>query len=158
MSVAEGCMVSLPVRSHVLSRESLCPGGLCQRGGVFVQRGDPCGLTPMKQDCIPVGCVPPACWPYLPACTAVGWGYLLLGGCLLLGHSAPSGVSAPRGVPAPGGCLPLVLGGVSQYAVRQTPSVNRMTDRCKNITLPTTLFAGSKHYLAPNVASGLWAP
>ena len=23
-----------------------------------------------KQECIPVGCVPPACCPYLPACTA----------------------------------------------------------------------------------------
>ena len=25
-----------------------------------------------EQDCIPVGCIPPACWPYLPACTAQG--------------------------------------------------------------------------------------
>ena len=37
-----------------------------------------CGSS--KQECIPVGSVPPACCPYLPACTA------------------------PRGVPAPGGC------------------------------------------------------
>ena len=40
-----------------------------------------------KQVCISVGCVPPACWPYLPACTARGC--LLPGGCLLLGVSAP---------------------------------------------------------------------
>ena len=48
----------------------------------------------VKQECIPVGCVPPACCPYLPACP---------------------------GTP---------------------PPVNRMTDRCKNITLPQTSFAG----------------
>ena len=29
-------------------------------------------------------------------------------------------------------------GVVSQHALRQTPPVNRMTDRCKNITLATT--------------------
>ena len=40
-----------------------------------------------KQECIPVGCVPPACCPYLPACTAPGE-------CLLLGGGG--------GVPAPG--------------------------------------------------------
>ena len=34
-----------------------------------------------------------------------------------------------------GGCL---LRGGSQHALRQTPPVNRMTDRCKNITLATT--------------------
>ena len=36
----------------------------------FVKRqlNETCG----KQECIPVGCVPPACWPYLPACTAPG--------------------------------------------------------------------------------------
>ena len=42
----------------------------------------------MKQECIPVGCVPPACCPYLPTCTAQG------------------GVPGPGkgGVPGPGGC------------------------------------------------------
>ena len=38
-----------------------------------------------EQDCIPVGCLPPARWPYLPACSARG------GGCLLRGVSAPAG-------------------------------------------------------------------
>ena len=62
----------------------------------------------------------------------------LLGGCLVLG-----GVPAPGGVPGPGGCL--LRGGdwcwgvVSQHALRQTPPVNRMTDRCKNITFATSL-------------------
>ena len=37
-----------------------------------------------------------------------------------------------------GGCLLPGRGEVSQHALRQTPPVNRMTDRCKNITLATT--------------------
>ena len=57
-----------------------------------------------QQDCIPVGCVPPACCPYLPACTALGGGVWSQRVCLLLVRG---------GVPASGpggGCLPLVLG------------------------------------------------
>ena len=38
-------------------------------------------------------------------------------------------------VPGPGGYLP-----------RYSPPVNRMTDRCKNITLPQTSFAGGKKF------------
>ena len=76
------------------------------------------------------------------------WGCLLPGGHLLPGVSAPGryllqGVSAPGSVcsqgSAPGGLLPGSV--VSQHALRQTPHpppVNRMTDRCKNITLATT--------------------
>ena len=74
-----------------------------------------------KEDCIPVGCIPPACWPYLPACTVQGG----VGGCLLLEGGVCSG------------------GVVSQHALKQTPPpVNRMTDRCKNIILPQTSFSG----------------
>ena len=50
--------------------------------------------------------------------------------CLLWG-----GVCSPGGVSAPEG------GVVSHHALRQTPPpppVNRMTNRCKNITLATT--------------------
>ena len=54
-------------------------------------------LTSNQQDCIPVGCIPPACWLYLPACTVQG-------GCLL------------RGVPALGGAC-------SRHALRQTPRI-----------------------------------
>ena len=36
------------------------------------------------QECIPVGCVPPTCCPYLPACTARK-GLSAPGGCLLRG-------------------------------------------------------------------------
>ena len=63
-----------------------------------------------KQEYIPVGCVPPACWLYFPACTAQGvsalGGVCSMDGCLLLG-----GVCS-------GGCL---LRGVSQHALRQKP-------------------------------------
>ena len=51
-----------------------------------------------EEECIPVGCVPPACWPHLPACTASG-------------VSAPGGVPAPGGgVSAPGGDIPACTG------------------------------------------------
>ena len=87
------------------------------------------------------------------------------------------GVHGPRGVHGPGGCMVpggawswgvhgpwgcMVLGvhggggvvhgpgGVSQHALRQTPPVNRMTNRCKNITLPQTSFAGGKNDIAKN--------
>ena len=54
----------------------------------------------VQQECIPVGCVPPACCPYLPACTARGV-YL----------PAPEG-----GVPGLGGTC-LVPGGVPAWFV-----------------------------------------
>ena len=47
-----------------------------------------------KQECIPVGCVPAAHWPYSGVCFPGGWG------CLLPGGSAPRGGSSPGG----GGC------------------------------------------------------
>ena len=86
----------------------------------------------------------------------------LLWGCLLLGGAwsggVPGGGVCSRGVPgsgggtwsgggvcsggvsAPGG-VPGLGGLVSQHALRQNPPppVNRMTDRCKNINLVTTL-------------------
>ena len=131
-----------------------------------------------KQECIPVECVPPACFPYLPACTAQGGGctcqgvYLVLGGYLV-----PGGVPGPRGyqvlggctwswvvqlvlgctwfwgyVPGPRGCTwsrgGLVLGGTwspGGVPAQVLPPVNRMTDRCKNITLPQTSFAGDNN-------------
>ena len=76
------------------------------------------------QECIPVGCLPPAC--------------------------CPGGVPGPRGVSAPEGreegCL--VWGGVCSQGgdwsgdgipactEADSPPVNRITDTCKNITLP----------------------
>ena len=53
-----------------------------------------------EQDCIPVGCVLPARWPYLPACSASG--VSAPRGCLLPGGVCSQGVSAPRGYLLPG--------------------------------------------------------
>ena len=104
-----------------------------------------------KQEFSPVGCIPAAHWPYARVCFLLGG---LLGGGLLL-----------WGVPGPGGCLLLgggclVPGGsapggrvVSQQALRQTPPVNRMTDRCKNITMATTSLRPVKIYILSLAAS-----
>ena len=54
-----------------------------------------------KQECIPVGCVPAARWPYAGVCSR--------------GVSAPGRVSAPGGVSAPRGCL--LWGGVCSRGV-----------------------------------------
>ena len=70
----------------------------------------------------------------------VCFGGCLLQGGLLWGVSAP-GVSAPGGVPAPGGC------GIPVCTEADTPPVNRMTDRCKNITLATTSLRPVKKHL-----------
>ena len=59
-----------------------------------------------EQDCIPVGCVPPARWPYLTACSPGGCllrGGVCSGGCLLWGVFS-GGVSAPGGVCSGGVC------------------------------------------------------
>ena len=52
------------------------------------------------------------------------------------------GVPGPRRVPGPGGCTWSQLGVPAQVL---PPPVNRITDRCKNITLPQTLFAGGNY-------------
>ena len=80
-----------------------------------------------KQECIPVGCVPSACCPYLPSmhCSQVGvpgpGGYLVPGGCTWSWgmYLVPGGVPGPGGctwsrrwgVPGPGGGVYLVPGG-----------------------------------------------
>ena len=99
-----------------------------------------------QQDCIPVGCVPPALWLYLLACSAGGGCLFLGGGVCSLGVSAPGGVcsckvSAPggvcswRGVSAPGG-------GVSQHALRQIPPCEQNHTRLwKHNLAPTSLRA-----------------
>ena len=50
-----------------------------------------------KKDYIPVGCVPPACWLHLPACTVQG-------GACSRGSVCSLGVSAPGECLPPGGC------------------------------------------------------
>ena len=69
-----------------------------------------------QQVYIPVGCVPPACCPYLPACTVQGGvccrgvsaarRCLLPGGVCCQGMPAAGGVSAARVVSAQGGVYP----------------------------------------------------
>ena len=63
------------------------------------------------------------------------------------GVSVPGGVPPSGGVlPAGGGCL-LPRGSPCQggFLDGRSPPVNRMTNRCKNITLPQTSFAGGKN-------------
>ena len=101
-----------------------------------------------KVECIPVGCVPAARWPYAGVCFP--------GGCLVRGGSAPRGGCLVRGVcsrrvsgrgvwsggvcswggSVPGGGLVWggsgpggvsAPGGISQHALRQTPPVDRQT-------------------------------
>ena len=66
-------------------------------------------------------------------------------GGLLLGVSAPGGCLLPKGVSAPGGVSAAVGVVVSEHALRQTPPVNRMTNRCKNITLAATKFVAASN-------------
>ena len=110
------------------------------------------------QVCIPVGCVPPACWPYLPACTAKG--VSALRGCLLWGVSAPGGVSAPAGCICSGGCLLLV----SQHALRQTPPPREQNTwhtllkilPCPNFVAGGNNHSGSKLISFPYCRGGGW--
>ena len=80
-----------------------------------------------RQEWIP-GCIPPACCPHLPG---------LGGGCV----PGLGGVPGPGGTPGPG--VHLVRGAPTQVL----PPVNRMTNRCKNITWLQTSFAGGNKYL-----------
>ena len=83
---------------------------------------------------------------YLPrGCTCPGGGTCrgrryLSGGCTCRGNWYLSG-----GCTLPRGYVPLVLGCRQGYLPRYPPPVNRMTDRCKNITLPQASFAGGKN-------------
>ena len=75
------------------------------------------------------------------------------------GHLGGREVSAQRGVCSggiylggvcPGGCLP--SGCLPRRCTPPTP-VNRITDRCKNINLPQTSFAGGKYVKSHIVCS-----
>ena len=82
----------------------------------------------MKQECIPVGCVPAAHWPFAGVCLV--WGGLVWSqGSVFLVR----GVWSWGVLPARGLCL--VWGG---SPCPETPTVNRITHTCKNITLATT--------------------
>ena len=86
-----------------------------------------------EQECIPVGCIPATRRPYAGVCFPGGFG---LGGVWSQGVSGPGVGSAPGGgCLVWGGCL-LPGGGIP--ACTEADPVNRMTERCKNITLATT--------------------
>ena len=109
-----------------------------------------------KPTVITVGCVPS---PTVAICSwgvsgpggsatrrvsALGGGCLLPGGCLVPGGCLiPGGCVFSRGCLVPGGCLVLggawYGGGIPVCIEADTP-VNRMTDRCKNITFATSLW------------------
>ena len=80
-----------------------------------------------------LGCGPGSDPPQFPP-WVWAWTWSLAGG--LLG----------RGVSLAGGSLwgGLPGRGVSEHALRQTPPVDKITDICKNITLPQTSFKGGK--------------
>ena len=61
----------------------------------------------------------------------------LTGGCLVPGGVCSRGVPGPGEVPRPGGGL--VQGSGIPACTEVDPPVNRMTDRCKNITFATSL-------------------
>ena len=97
--------------------------------------------TSVQQECIPVGYVPSAAVAVSRGGGGVCPGVVSVQGreCLLRGVSI-QGVTA-QGVSAQGGCLPrgcLPKGGVCPGGcLPGTPTpVNRIRDRCKNITLP----------------------
>ena len=79
----------------------------------------------------------------IPACTGQGvyssnhWvGGIYLGGELSAqGGVCPRGGVCPGVCVCPGGCLPGVCDIHPPGSEADTPPVNRMTDRCKNITL-----------------------
>ena len=109
----------------------LLPGG----GGVSLPGGLRArGVSPATGGCLPAGGIS----------LLVG---LLPGGCLLPGEGGlPAGGFPCQGGSFPGGCLLLggcLLPGGSPWW--ETPSVNRMTNRCNNITLPQASFAGGNY-------------
>ena len=68
-----------------------------------------------------------------------GRGVYLPGRGVRRGVPGPEGCTCLGGHTCPGGCTCL---GVPAQVL---PPVNRMTDRCKHITLPQTLFAGGNY-------------
>ena len=114
-----------------------------------------------EQDCIPVGCVPSACYPYLPACTVPG-GVCSWGGLLMGWMSAPKGIvcshvggvpgPGPRGMSAPGRCLlwgRFAPRGPASVPGGCIPAYNGADPPCEQNDRQM-----QKNYLAPNFVCG----
>ena len=117
----------VPVQGVYLSRGGEHAQRVYLPRGVYLSMGCTCpGDVPARGVNKPRGV--PAQGVYLP------------GGVPAWGCTCPGGCTCQGGVPTQGG---VPVQGVSAQVL---PSVNRMTDRCKNITLPQTLFAGSNKH------------
>ena len=99
------------------------------------------------QECIPVGCVPSAAVAMcIPACTGQGGVYssmhwagrgVCIPACTGGGGGSAIGVFQEEGVCLGGVCLGECLPrGCPSMHWRRYPPADRMTGRCKNITLP----------------------
>ena len=118
----------------------------------------------LKEDCIPVWCVPLAHWPYLPAWSALGGcvpdprGVYLVGGCtwsqgvyLVRGvYLVYGGVPGPGVYLVPGRGLYLVPGGCLLWGVYLVPGgvPAQVPPPCEQN------FWHIKYYLAPNFVCG----
>ena len=105
----------------------------------------------IKQECIPVGCVPPTAvvvgGVWSPSISPLGVGLDLIPinfrlGC---GPGAPPPDQTPHWEQAPPGA--------GNPPGSRHPPVNRMTDACENITLPQTSFAGGNKSIYPQEVS-----
>ena len=129
-----------------------CPVGVPAQGvylprGVYLSRGCTClgGCVPAQEEGT---CPGGGGWCGLPeqgVHSCPGGGYTCPGGR----YTCPGGgVPANRGAPARGAVPALGVctwGYLPRYSLPRPP-VNRMTDRCKNITLSQTSFAGGNKF------------
>ena len=100
-----------------------------------------CAYFNYIQECIPVGCVPPACYPY-PIVSHVS-----RGDC-----PTPPPQADPPGCRPPGGRPPSYVTcdacwGANHHPLLPSPPpcTEGMINACENITLPQTSFAGGKN-------------
>ena len=79
-----------------------------------------------RQECIPVGCVPAARWPYAGVCFRGGGVCLLLGGSAVGGGVCSQGGLLGGGVCSQGGCVVCSRGGLPQTRPLWTESQTRV--------------------------------
>ena len=122
----------LPVSSSMHCSWGSVPaqGGVCTCPGVYLPRESTClGVyLPRGSTCLGCTCLGGGVNAFRGYLT---WGCTCQGGCTFPGVTCPGGSG---GCTCPGG-----------YLHRYFPPVNRMTDRCKNITLPQTWFVGGNN-------------